>query len=446
MDLIKPRKRVLDLSNIDISNKEWLYLIKNDTRHSLSIEGIVSNEKQLKDIIKGNYDDDDEILNYFSTAKSMYSYAIELYKDKEFVLSKATLRHIQKSILDSSLNTSIKGVFRKTSVTINNAPNINPPDGDIDLWIDSWIRYVEYALDKYNIYEAIARIHNFFEGIHPFNDGNGRTGRIIINYILLLKGYPNIVIKGLKESDKKFYYKALENGDLGVNSVFKDSPNQSPESIDLLLNKGDFSKLENLIKSALIESMDKYICMNETEYYSKDEVANIFSVKPDTISKQIRRGKFVAKKENNNWIIPKKYVNLLKNSKSKTSENIFSNDLYCSNDILKAFNYCIGICGSENMNLLLAVENKNKLNELNNFLDIKSLIKNENLLYKTKFEVKINFITKRTTKKYDNSILLGIKISPAFYNKISNDYNFKVIVAKDQKDILRLIKMGFTEL
>ncbi|WP_308644282.1 hypothetical protein [Oceanotoga sp.] len=59
----------------------------------MSIEGIVSNEKQLKDIIKGNYDDDDEILNYFSTAKSMYSYAIELYKDKEFVLSKATLRH-----------------------------------------------------------------------------------------------------------------------------------------------------------------------------------------------------------------------------------------------------------------------------------------------------------------------------------------------------------------
>ncbi|MDN5341918.1 MAG: hypothetical protein PWP28_793 [Oceanotoga sp.] len=67
-------------------------------------------------------------------------------------------------------------------------------------------------------------------------------------------------------------------------------------------------------------------------------------------------------------------------------------------------------------------------------------------MYKTKFEVKINFITKRTTKKYDNSILLGIKISPAFYNKISNDYNFKVIVAKDQKDISRLIKMGFTEL
>lgn len=52
-----------------------------------------------------------------------------------------------------------------------------------------------------------AYFHAKFENIHPFSDGNGRTGRLLMNYILLLMGHPPIVIH---EEDRKEYYDALE--------------------------------------------------------------------------------------------------------------------------------------------------------------------------------------------------------------------------------------------
>lgn len=55
-----------------------------------------------------------------------------------------------------------------------------------------------------------AYFHAKFENIHPFSDGNGRTGRILMNYLLLLLNHPPIVIH---EEDRKAYYDALEKFD-----------------------------------------------------------------------------------------------------------------------------------------------------------------------------------------------------------------------------------------
>lgn len=57
---------------------------------------------------------------------------------------------------------------------------------------------------------AAAYFHVKFENIHPFADGNGRTGRLVMNYILLLYDHPPIVIH---EEDRKAYYSALEAWD-----------------------------------------------------------------------------------------------------------------------------------------------------------------------------------------------------------------------------------------
>lgn len=54
---------------------------------------------------------------------------------------------------------------------------------------------------------AAAYFHAKFENIHPFSDGNGRTGRLLMNYLLLSLNHPPIVIH---EEDRKEYYKALE--------------------------------------------------------------------------------------------------------------------------------------------------------------------------------------------------------------------------------------------
>ena len=58
---------------------------------------------------------------------------------------------------------------------------------------------------------AAAYFHAKFENIHPFADGNGRAGRLAMNYFLVLHNHPPITIH---EEDRKAYYKALEEWDL----------------------------------------------------------------------------------------------------------------------------------------------------------------------------------------------------------------------------------------
>lgn len=58
-----------------------------------------------------------------------------------------------------------------------------------------------------NIIERIARFHLEFEGIHPFIDGNGRTGRLVMNLDLIRNGYPPI---NVKFTDRKRYYEAFD--------------------------------------------------------------------------------------------------------------------------------------------------------------------------------------------------------------------------------------------
>ena len=61
-----------------------------------------------------------------------------------------------------------------------------------------------------NALTAAAYFHAKFENIHPFADGNGRTGRLAMNYFLVLCDHPPIVIH---EEDRKGYYEALEAWD-----------------------------------------------------------------------------------------------------------------------------------------------------------------------------------------------------------------------------------------
>ncbi|MCZ8517851.1 MULTISPECIES: Fic family protein [Paenibacillus] len=60
--------------------------------------------------------------------------------------------------------------------------------------------------------ELAALCHHKFVAIHPFPDGNGRVGRLIMNYVLLKNGYPPAIVRNENRQD---YYKALELADQG---------------------------------------------------------------------------------------------------------------------------------------------------------------------------------------------------------------------------------------
>ncbi|MGL4605883.1 MAG: Fic family protein [Eubacteriaceae bacterium] len=67
--------------------------------------------------------------------------------------------------------------------------------------------YETMKQDKH-IIEAIAEFHLRFEGIHPFIDGNGRTGRLILNFELIKAG---LLPVNIKFSDRRNYYECFDD-------------------------------------------------------------------------------------------------------------------------------------------------------------------------------------------------------------------------------------------
>ena len=97
----------------------------------------------------------------------------------------------------------ISGVFRNYMIRIGSY--VVPDWQDVRELMKEFFAFVNRS--NLNSVELAARAHYRFEKIHPFGDGNGRVGRLIMNHILWHSGYPIIIIEYKK---RRAYYKALE--------------------------------------------------------------------------------------------------------------------------------------------------------------------------------------------------------------------------------------------
>lgn len=101
----------------------------------------------------------------------------------------------------------IAGKFRDYRVSVGDY--IAPDWQDVVSLIHTMMKFYTESHDMHPV-EFAARMHYRFEKIHPFGDGNGRVGRLIINHLLWHGGYPVLIIEYKK---RKQYYKALEKSE-----------------------------------------------------------------------------------------------------------------------------------------------------------------------------------------------------------------------------------------
>lgn len=240
------------ITHVSVKNKEWLLLLKEDTRNSLMIEGYFISRAEIIDIIENPKYTKREyrVLGYFDSALFSYELAFQQYKTKEFKITKPIIRQMHSLMFRGDPNFSYTpGEWRKGEMEITGAKIKTSPPSKIEAQVERLIRIINRPTK--NLTRKLAVTHDMFEQIHPFPDGNGRVGRILLNFILVGNGYPNIAIKGF-EKDKEIYIDALEEADLIVGRLLENSK-EDPFVKPLV-------QLEDLINKSLAIALDLIIC------------------------------------------------------------------------------------------------------------------------------------------------------------------------------------------
>lgn len=156
-------------------------------------EGITIGEKPLKDHL--------EVVGH----KEAFMYIEELVKDK-VPLSEREIKNIHSLVLMDKPED--KGIYRRLPVVIMGAKHTPPQPYIVPVQMEQILAEYEQIQKSMNIVEAVALFHIKFEGVHPFIDGNGRTGRLLLNLELMKVGYPPI---NVKFTDRRAYYDAFND-------------------------------------------------------------------------------------------------------------------------------------------------------------------------------------------------------------------------------------------
>jgi len=197
------------------------------------------------------------------------------FKSKEVSKKLILLLH---TMLITNINDAIAGRFRAVGEYVRVGTHIGTPPEHIDRLIEELLatytsNHIKYFLDK------ITQFHLEFETIHPFVDGNGRIGRILINYQLYRHGFPGIIIR---DKDKKKYYESFD--------VYRDNKNTKP--------------MEQIFVRALMESLHKRITyLNGDTIITLTDHAKKLEKPAPVLLNAARRQTIPAFREKNVWKI-----------------------------------------------------------------------------------------------------------------------------------------------
>ncbi len=136
--------------------------------------------------------------------KDAFEYIVAL-ADAHSPLTERVIKDIHSLVLMDDANN--KGVYRSVPVRILGANHTPPQPYLVPVQMEQLIADYETMKREKHIIEAVAEFHLRFEGIHPFIDGNGRTGRLVLNLELMKAG---LLPVNVKFSDQSLYYSCFD--------------------------------------------------------------------------------------------------------------------------------------------------------------------------------------------------------------------------------------------
>ena len=181
-------------------------------------------------------------------------------------------------MLIGGVDDKIAGRFRRPGEYVRVGTHVAPSPEHIERMIESIITEYTSDLSAYFL-DKIAKFHLDFETIHPFCDGNGRIGRVLISYQLQRFGFPMIIIR---DREKKEYYQSFED--------YRDDKNTKT--------------MEKVVSLALMESLHKRITyLKGDKVIRLSEYAKKRGASAPAVTNAARRQNISAFREKGVWKI-----------------------------------------------------------------------------------------------------------------------------------------------
>ncbi|WP_050203533.1 Fic family protein, partial [Streptococcus pneumoniae] len=195
------KRRPLTEGEVERLNEEFLV---EYTYNSNAIEGNTLTLRETDMVLRGLTIDRKSLKEHLEVIghKDAFDYVRQLVRENA-PISEKIIKDIHYLVLADKKED--RGVYRRVPVRIMGAAHepVQPY-----LIVPKMEELLErYENSKEDIVTKLARFHIEFESIHPFIDGNGRTGRLLLNLELMKAGYPPIDIKF---TDRLKYYEAFD--------------------------------------------------------------------------------------------------------------------------------------------------------------------------------------------------------------------------------------------
>lgn len=176
------------------------------TYHSNAIEGNTLTLRETKVVLEGITVGGKTLREHFEATnhRDAILYVEEIVAKNES-LTEWQIRNIHALVL-KSIDNAGAGAYRQENVLIAGASTPPPDFVHLPAEMSAMIAWHQQAVNLHPVVRA-AELHTRFVKIHPFVDGNGRTGRLLLNFDLMKAGYPPAVIR---TEDRIAYYDALD--------------------------------------------------------------------------------------------------------------------------------------------------------------------------------------------------------------------------------------------